>query len=326
MSSITQYQQLIEESLKEKKYGSSPKELYEPIEYMMKLGGKRLRPVLVLVGYSFFGSDLKKAINPALAIEIFHNFSLVHDDIMDEAPLRRNQSTVHKKWNGNTAILSGDAMLVKAYQELCKCDINLLPALLNIFSDTALKVCEGQQLDMNFEKQSRISIPQYLKMIELKTAVLLGASLKTGALVGGADEKNAQSLYDFGKHIGIAFQLQDDILDVYAATEMFGKQRGGDIIANKKTYLLLKALEMSESNKYVKEELQQWINAPHFNPGEKVEAITGIYNFLNIRELAKKEMERHYKTAFDILENMSVDTEKKQELVFLTESLKAREV
>lgn len=326
MNSITHYQQLIEESLKDKKYGASPRELYEPIEYMMKLGGKRLRPVLVLVGYSFFGSDLKKAIHPALAIEIFHNFTLVHDDIMDGAPLRRNQSTVHKKWNESIAILSGDAMLVKAYQELCNCDISLLPALLNIFSDTALKVCEGQQLDMNFEKQPRVSIPQYLKMIELKTAVLLGASLKIGALVGGADETNAQSLYDFGKHIGIAFQLQDDILDVYASTEAFGKQQGGDIIANKKTYLLLKAIEMSESNRYVKEEIQQWINAPHFNSREKVEAITGIYNFLNIRELAKKEMERHYQTALELLENMSVDTGKKQELIFLAESLKAREV
>lgn len=326
MNPIAKYQHLIEDALKDKKYGSSPRELYEPIEYIMKLGGKRLRPVLVLVGYSFYGSDIKKALHPALAIEIFHNFTLIHDDIMDKAPLRRNQSTVHVKWNANIAILSGDAMLVKAYQELCKCGADVLAALLEIFNDTALKVCEGQQMDMNFENLQKVSIPQYLKMIELKTAVLLGASLKIGALVGGADEKNAQVLYDFGKHLGIAFQLQDDILDVYADAGKFGKQVGGDIAANKKTFLLLKALEMAESNRYVKEELHQWINAPHFEPQEKVEAITGIYNFLNIRELAKKEMNRHYKTALQLLENLSVNPEKKKDLMLLAESLKVREV
>ncbi len=234
MNSITRYQQLIEQALKEKKYGSNPKELYEPMEYIMALGGKRLRPVLVYMGCSFFSDEVDKARHPALAVEIFHNFTLIHDDIMDNAPLRRNQSTVHVKWNANTAILSGDAMLVEAYQELCKCDVAIIPALLEIFNDTALKVCEGQQLDMNFESLRKVSIPQYLKMIELKTAVLLGASLKIGALVGGADEKSARVLYDFGKHLGIAFQLQDDILDVYANTEKFGKLQGGDIVANKK--------------------------------------------------------------------------------------------
>ena len=326
MSSIFQYQQLIEQALKEKKYGSAPRELYEPMEYIMALGGKRLRPVLVFMGYGFFNNTINKAIHPALAIEIFHNFTLVHDDIMDKAPLRRNQSTVHKKWNESIAILSGDAMLVKAYQELCKCDSDVLPAILDIFNDTAVKVCEGQQLDMNFEKQQKVSIPQYLKMIELKTAVLLGASLKIGALAGGADPKNAQALYDFGKHIGIAFQLQDDILDVYANTEKFGKQQGGDIVANKKTYLLLKAMEMAESNRYIKEELQQWIYAPHFEPAEKIEAITRIYNFLNIPQLARSEMKKHYQLALSLLNNMSVETDKKEQLIQLTDSLMVREV
>ncbi len=292
----------------------------------MGLGGKRLRPVLVFVGYNFFDENINKALSPALAIELFHNFTLVHDDIMDQAPLRRNQSTVHKKWNENIAILSGDAMLVKAYQELCKCDLDLLPSLLDVFSDTAIKVCEGQQLDMNYEKQLKVSIPQYLKMIELKTAVLLGASLKIGALAARADSENAQALYDFGKHVGIAFQLQDDILDVYADTEKFGKQQGGDIVANKKTYLLLKALEMSQSNRFVKEELEQWINAPEFNPKEKVEAITGIYNFLNIPQLAKAEMEKQYNLACSFLNSMTVDEDKKQQLIQLADSLMVREV
>ena len=323
---MIEFQQQIEQALKNKKYGSTPIELYEPIEYMMSLGGKRLRPVLVFMACDFFGGETTKALHPALAIELFHNFSLVHDDIMDKAPLRRNQSTVHKKWNDNVAILSGDAMLVKAYQELCKYDTTMLPKLLEIFSDTAVKVCEGQQLDMNFEKLKMVSIPQYLKMIELKTAVLLGGSLKIGALIGGADEKNAQRLYDFGKNIGIAFQLQDDILDVYADAEKFGKQQGGDIVANKKTYLLLKALEMAEGNRYMKEELHQWINAPYFDEKEKVVAITGIYNFLNIRELARSEMKNHYDKALTFLDDIPVDNIKKTKLIAFADSLMVREV
>lgn len=326
MDTINDYQQQIEQALKDKKYGSHPKELYEPIEYIMSLGGKRMRPVFVFVGCDLFGGDVSKAIHPALAIEMFHNFTLVHDDIMDNAPLRRSQPTVHEKWNENIAILSGDALIIKAYQELCKCDLDLLPQLLEIFNDTAIKICEGQQLDMNFEQLPKISISQYLKMIELKTAVLLGGSLKIGALIGGADEKNAQLLYEFGKHIGIAFQLQDDILDVYAEAEKFGKQKGGDIIANKKTYLLLKAMEMAESNRYLKEELHQWIHAPEFVPHEKVDAVTSVYNFLNIKELARNEMRKHYDTALTFLKNIPVAETKKQKLIALADSLMVREV
>jgi geranylgeranyl diphosphate synthase type II len=325
LDKISAYQQQIEQALKGKRYGSNPPELYQPIEYMMSLGGKRMRPVLVFTACDFFGGDINKALHPALAIELFHNFTLVHDDIMDKAPLRRNKPTVHEKWNDNIAILSGDAMMVCAYQELCKADEVILSRLLNIFNDTAVKVCEGQQLDMNYEKLPKVSIPQYLKMIELKTAVLLGGSLKMGAIIGGAREEDAQRLYDFGKHIGIAFQLQDDILDVYADVEKFGKQKGGDIIANKKTYLLLKAIEIAEGNRYMKEELQQWIHAPQFDPKEKIEAVTTIYDFLKVKELANTEMKKHYELAKTFLNDIPVDEKKKRELIVFADSLMVRD-
>ncbi len=326
MTTIATYQQQIEDALRDKKYGSNPKELYEPISYIMSLGGKRLRPVLVMIATDIFGGDTSKAIHPALAIELFHNFTLVHDDLMDKAPLRRNQPTVHKKWNDNIAILSGDAMMVRAYQELCLADAAMLPQLLEIFSDTAVKVCEGQQYDMNYESMTKVSIQQYIKMIELKTAVLLGGALKIGAAIGGAREEDAQRLYDFGKNIGIAFQLQDDILDVYADAAKFGKQKGGDIIANKKTYLLLKAIEMAESNRYMKEELSQWIAAPQFDAKEKIEAVINIYNFLNVKELARNEMQKHYDLALTFLKDIPVSDAKKQELIAFAESLMVREV
>ncbi|MBL0330741.1 MAG: polyprenyl synthetase family protein [Bacteroidetes bacterium] len=292
----------------------------------MSLGGKRLRPVLVFIATDMFDGDAAKALHPALAIELFHNFTLVHDDLMDKAPLRRNQPTVHEKWNNNIAILSGDAMMVRAYQELCLADPSMLPQLLEIFSDTAVKVCEGQQYDMNYESMTKVSIQQYIKMIELKTAVLLGGALKIGAVIGGAREEDAQRLYDFGKHIGIAFQLQDDILDVYADASKFGKQKGGDIIANKKTYLLLKAIEMAESNRYMKEELHQWIAAPQFDAKEKVEAVINIYNFLNVKELARTEMQKHYELALTFLKDIPVSESKKQSLIAFAESLMVREM
>lgn len=325
MNTITTYQGLIEEALRGKSYGSNPRELYAPIEYIMSLGGKRMRPVLVLMACDLFDGDIRQAVHPSIAIELFHNFTLVHDDIMDKAPLRRGKPTVHAKWNDNVAILSGDAMMVRAYQELCMAEPSLLPALLGVFSDTAAKVCEGQQFDMNYETLPKASIPAYLKMIELKTAVLLGGALKIGAIVGGAREEDASRLYEFGRHIGIAFQLQDDILDVYADAEKFGKQKGGDIIANKKTYLLLKAMEMAENNRYMKEELQMWIAAPQFDPKEKVEAVTNIYNFLNIKELARAEMRKHFDAAMTCLKDIPAAEAKKNALVAFAESLMVRE-
>lgn len=326
MDKIQLYQQQISKALEGRTYGVQPKELYAPIEYIMALGGKRMRPVLVMLGCDFFDGNPDKALHSAIAIELFHNFTLVHDDIMDKAPLRRGKPTVHEKWNDNIAILSGDAMMVRAYQELCKTESDLLPSLLEIFSDTAAKVCEGQQLDMNYEKLSKVSIVSYLKMIELKTAVLLGGALKMGAIIGGAREEDAKNLFGFGKHIGMAFQLQDDILDVYADEEKFGKQKGGDIIANKKTYLLLKALEMAENNRYLKEELQLWVAAPHFDPKEKVEAVTNIYNFLNVKELARKEMQKEYDAAISCLKDIPVADAKKNILIAFADSLMVREV
>ncbi len=325
MDSLIHHQQLIEAALKDKSYGASPKELYEPIDYIMSLGGKRMRPLFVLMGCDLMGGNVSKALHTALAVEIFHNFTLMHDDIMDKAPLRRGKSTVHEKWNDNIAILSGDAMMVKAYQELCKSDATLLPTLLSVFSDTAIKVCEGQQLDMNYERLSKVSISQYIKMIELKTAVLVAASFKMGALIAGANETDAHKLYEFGKHIGIAFQLQDDILDVYADTEKFGKQKGGDIVSNKKTFLLLKAIEMADSNRHLKEELHQWIHAPSFEIKDKVQAVTAIYDFLNIKELAKKEMKKQYDAAFNSLNEIALDSSKKQTLTDIANSLMGRE-
>ena len=325
MNNVAKYQQQIEDALKGKKYGTEPKELYLPIEYIMSLGGKRMRPVMVMLACDLFDGDTSKALHSALAIELFHNFTLVHDDIMDKAPLRRNQPTVHEKWNDNIAILSGDAMMVCAYQELCRSDLTLLPLLLEVFSDTAVKVCEGQQLDMNYEQLQKVSIPQYIKMIELKTAVLLGGAFKMGAVIGGAREEDGQRLFDFGKHLGIAFQLQDDVLDVYADASQFGKQKGGDIIANKKTFLLLKAIEMAESNRYMKEELHQWINAPHFDAKEKVDAVTNIYNFLNVKELAKTEMKKHFEKALLCLKEIPVAETKKKELIAFAEGIMWRE-
>lgn len=326
MNKLIEYQQLIEQAFRERKYGSNPKELYDPIRYILSLGGKRLRPVLVCLGCDLFDGLVSQAIPAAVAIEIFHNFTLVHDDLMDNAPLRRNQQTVHEKWNNNIAILSGDAMMINSYQELCNVQSPALFQLISLFSETAIKVCEGQQLDMNYERVQRVSIPQYLKMIELKTAVLLGASLKIGAIVANAREEDAVSIYEFGKHIGIAFQLQDDILDVYADEKKFGKQKGGDIIANKKTYLLLKAMEIAEGNRYMKEELHQWINAPEFNAAEKVEAVTNIYNFLNVKELAHTEMKKQYERALSFLQTIPVNPEKKQQLIAFADSLMWREI
>ncbi len=304
-----------------------PAELYEPVRYMFSLGGKRIRPLFVLLGCDLFGGKTDDAISSALAIELFHNFTLVHDDIIDNAHLRRNKPTVHSKWNTSTAILSGDAMLVKAHQLISKnkmCD-----AILPVFSEMAIKVCEGQQLDLNYEKIDKISVGQYFEMIELKTAVLIAASIKIGALIGGAKEEDAKNLYEFGKNTGMAFQLQDDLLDVYGESEKFGKQQGGDIIANKKTFLLLKAIELASLNLYKNEELAQWIAFQPSNEKdakEKVEAVKNIYDFVNVKKITEQEINSFHQKAIASLEKVSIQKEKKNQLIEFTSSLLKREI
>ena len=282
----------IEKELATLPFPVEPKELYDPIRYTLDDGGKRMRPLLVLMGCKIFNDNVKDAIHPALGIEVFHNFTLLHDDIMDNAPLRRGKAAVHKKWNSNIAILSGDVMMILAYHQLINTRTEVLPQILNVFNKTAIEVCEGQQLDMNYEEQNDVSISDYLNMIRLKTAVVVGAGLKVGAIIGGANSEQAEILYQFGINTGIAFQLQDDILDVYGSTTKVGKQTGGDILANKKTYMLLKALEMA--NPEQKTELTKWLREEEYDLNEKIEAVIDLYGQLGIRMLAEKKMSEHY--------------------------------
>ena len=299
------YLREIESAIRKEKFGKQPASLYEPIRYIMSLGGKRLRPVLVLLAYGLYRRDLKKVLPYAIAVEAFHNFTLMHDDIMDNAPLRRNQATVHEKWNVNTAILSGDVMLVQVYDMLSKLHPEILGEALPKFNRTAREVCEGQQLDMDFESRSKVSEKEYLEMIRLKTAVLLGFSLEFGALLAGAPESDQKSLYDFGVSIGVGFQLKDDLLDVYGDKDKFGKQVGGDIISNKKTFLLIKALELAKGN--TRKELERWIGLKKFNKTAKVKAVTAIYNELGIRELTERKIESYFSRGFNALESIHSD-------------------
>ncbi len=291
-------------------YGESPIELYEPIRYIMALGGKRLRPMLTLIGASLYDQNWQKAIKPAIAVEVFHNFTLLHDDIMDKAPTRRGQPTVHKKWNENVAILSGDVMLVKAYELLFEIDPIYLKAALEGFSKTAAEVCEGQQLDMNFETLIDVSLEDYLNMIRLKTSVLLGFALKLGAMLGGASQIDADNLYQIGVNAGIGFQLMDDILDVYGDPEKFGKQVGGDIISNKKTYLFILAKNKAEGK--VKETLDFWTTASSFENAEKVRAITEIYGDLEIKKQVETVMNAYFEKCFVAIETLTLSADKKQ--------------
>jgi geranylgeranyl diphosphate synthase type II len=326
MNKLQEFQQMIEEGIAAIPLTGKPVELYEPMSHVLALGGKRMRPLLTLIACDLFDSPPANALPAALGIELFHNFSLVHDDIMDNAPLRRGKATVHEKWNPNTAILSGDAMLIKAYDQLSKIASDFIGPVLAIFNETALRVCEGQQLDMNFELLPKVTIMQYMHMIEMKTAVLLAASLKIGAVIGKARPEDAARLYEFGRNIGLAFQLQDDILDVYGDSQRFGKQTGGDILSNKKTYLLLKAMEVAERMPYKREELLLWIHAPQFIPREKVEAVTAIYDYLDIRKLAESESQKYYDKALADLEQIPANSEKKEALRTLAKNLMNREI
>jgi geranylgeranyl diphosphate synthase type II len=307
-----QIQQLINTTISERTSAEEPKELYEPIGYMMSLGGKRLRPTLLLLSTDLFGGSILGSMDAALAIELFHNFTLMHDDIMDRSPLRRGHPTVHEKWNEPVAILSGDVMLVQAYRMLTAIPEAYLKTVMLTFNEVAENVCRGQQMDMNFEQAENVSLSQYLEMIRLKTAVLLGGSMKIGAVLGGASTEQAGLLYEFGEHLGLAFQLQDDILDVFGDQQKFGKKKGGDILANKKTWLLIKSLELAEG--LDEEELNFWLNAGDPGEDEKVAAITGIYTRLGIRSLAEEEMNDHAEKALRALEAISAPQEKKNRL------------
>lgn len=302
---------------------AEPKNLYEPIGYALSMGGKRLRPVMALLACNMFSGDIRKAIPAALAIEVFHNFTLLHDDIMDKAEMRRNSPSVYKKYNENIAILSGDAMSIMAYKYLYQSESKSLSEMISLFSQTALEVCEGQQFDMDFESRADVSIPEYLNMIRLKTAVLLACSLKMGAMAANADQQMADLLYVFGLDLGIAFQLQDDLLDAFADQEKFGKKIGGDIVANKKTFLLLKALELSDSD--TKAELLEWINKKEFDVEEKIEAIKAIYTKLNIKEITQKYIEDFYQSAMNVWAELDTAPETKKELMNLAQTIMKRD-
>lgn len=323
MRTINQLQEIINREVDHLEFPTYPADLYEPIKYILALGGKRIRPALLLMSCDMFGGDVQKAVSPALAIEVFHNFTLMHDDIMDNAPLRRGKVTVHEKWNKNVAILSGDVMLVKGYELMMNVDDHLLRPIMNIFNETAVGVCEGQQIDMEFETRSDVAISEYINMIRLKTAVVLGGALKIGALIGGASPEDAFLLQTFGEQLGVAFQLQDDILDVYGDPQKFGKQVGGDILSNKKTFLQIKALELADEQQAG--ELNKWFAGTQFDPKEKIEAVTGIYDQLNIRHYAWEAMHAYAAKAFEALDAISIPPAPKQYLRDFADGLMVRE-
>jgi geranylgeranyl diphosphate synthase, type II len=314
--------QIVSDEIEKLSWSNPPAGLYEPIGYTLSNGGKRIRPVLTLMACNLFSDDIIPAIAPALGIEVFHNFTLLHDDIMDRAPIRRGRPTVHVKWNDNTAILSGDAMQIAAYQLIAKTPENHLKKVLDLFSETALEICEGQQYDVDFENRDNVSAEEYLEMIRLKTAVLLGCSLKTGAIIGDAQEIDANHLYDFGINIGLAFQLKDDLLDVYGNEETFGKKIGGDILCNKKTYLLIHALQLAQNDKT--EKLDYWLKKNNNTPEEKIKAVTNLYNCLGVKKICEDKMLFFYEKAIAKLEKVTIPDVKKQELRKLAERLMSR--
>lgn len=325
MQQVVQLQTLFNDYLSKNQFTQQPEGLYEPINYILSLGGKRIRPILLLMGCNLFNDNVAQALPASYAVEIFHNFSLLHDDIMDEAPLRRGKETVHVKYNQNTGILSGDVMLVHSYRYLCLLEnkTNLI-TIIKIFNQIAIEVCEGQQYDMDFENRDDVTIPEYIKMISLKTAALIAGGLKIGALVGGAKEEDANNLYEFGRNIGIAFQLQDDILDTFGDPEKFGKKVGGDIVQNKKTFLVLKTMEIA--NEVECEKLRILMNTEVNDEKEKIKAVKSIFNSLGIRRLAEELMEDYLATAFEYLEKINVEESRKNPLIQLANQLMGRVV
>ena len=325
MRSLHDYQTIFQKYLDEHRFSQAPQELYEPVNYILSLGGKRLRPLLVLMGCDLFNNKISKAMPVAMAIEIFHNFTLLHDDIMDAAPLRRGKPTVHVRYNVNTGILSGDVMLTIAYVFLSKVtNVRLASQLMKIFNKMAIEVCEGQQYDMNFENRTDVTLPEYLKMIELKTSVLIAAAFQMGALLGGSSAETAEKLYEFGRNVGIAFQIQDDILDTFGDPEKFGKKVGGDIVQNKKTYLVLKSYEIANETQCA--DLHHFMTTATTDETVKIEAVKKLFNALKVREHAEAVMNQYLETAFENIEQTPLSIERKNYLKTWANALMERQV
>ena len=298
--------------LEQMPYMRPPKGLYEPIAYELSLGGKRIRPVLMLMAYNIYKEDVERILPQAAGLETYHNHTLLHDDVMDKADMRRNKPTVHNVWNENTAILSGDAMLILAYRLMAEGLTDKLAEVIHVFTETTMEICEGQQWDMEFESRMDVKVDEYIEMIRLKTSVLLAAALKIGACLAGASTEEAQKLYDFGVKMGLAFQLQDDWLDVYGDPKVFGKNIGGDILCNKKTYMLITALELADASQ--REDLERWLNATDYVPAEKISAVTAIYNNIGIGKRCEEMVETYYSDGLAVLESISIPEERKQAL------------
>ncbi len=313
----------VNESLDALPYDRCPSSLYEPIRYVLSLGGKRIRPVLMLLGYQLFHEQPEQIMMQALGLETYHNYTLLHDDLMDNASLRRGHATVHCKWNANTAVLSGDSMLVLAYQRMAQCDSRHLPAVMELFTETALEIGEGQQYDMDFETRNDVTEEEYIEMIRLKTSVLLACALKMGAILADASQEDANLLYQFGEKVGLAFQLQDDLLDVYGDEKVFGKAIGGDITSNKKTYMLINAV--NRANQQERTELMRWIEAKDFDRQEKIEAVTRLYDAIGIRQLCEQKINSYFEEAKQYLDQVSVSEERKQPLRQYTAEMVHRE-
>ena len=294
-------------------YNRTPKSLYEPIRYVLSMGGKRIRPVLMLLGYNLYKEDTDKILMNAIALETYHNYTLLHDDLMDQADLRRGHETVHKKWDANTAILSGDSMLVLAYERMAQCDSRHLADVLRLFTTTALEIGEGQQYDMEFETRDDVREEEYIEMIRLKTSVLLACALKIGAILADAPAEDADCLYKFGEQIGLAFQLQDDYLDVYGDSKVFGKKIGGDITSNKKTFMLINAF--SHADEAQRQELEKWVNAKSFDREEKIAAVTRLYNEIGIDKMAQAKIAYYFEQSKKYLDAVRVPAERKEELL-----------
>lgn len=322
MLTATEIQEKVNAYIASLPYERKPKSLYDPIEYVLAAGGKRIRPSFVLMAYNLFHDDVDRILPVATALETYHNYTLLHDDLMDKADMRRGRPTVHKKWDDNTAILSGDTMLVLAYEHLAKCDTKYLKPALDLFTETALEVSEGQQFDMEFETRNDVAEEEYIEMIRLKTSVLLACALKMGAVVAGASDADANALYAFGEKVGLTFQLQDDLLDVYGDPKVFGKAIGGDITSNKKTFMLINAFNRADAG--TRAELERWTTATEFDPAEKIAAVTEIYNRLGIDKLAEQRIKEYFEQSRQHLDELSVSDDRKAVLREYTERMMNR--